>query len=590
MQFASFDIQVGATVMRSMSPERIGFHQYVAATLSDSPPNTRLGPAWTIPVSHQEAVHETRTLRVRLGAELEAVRGGASSTTKPIIDLVITDFSSCPFFVLRDPLLLTLGTAIADACRAQVCNKFAILLPKMPGRDGAFRRKLEHFSEIVESLEYTVWLVAANNAVEEYSHTGSLSYPIDSGYIDAITMASGDRYARLERKCVRRLGHFASPHADLLGSTKCRHFSYTLHDCAQELAHFIRQWWSQSECAATGILYDLRSSELLRDAINAHATRLNIRAERIIDVLNNPDLADQFRNTGSVALVIDVIDSGKSLAAWTRALRTKGFTIDPNVLAGISKRGSDSTFGPENLSIHGLLSRPSEAIGKTCIQCRLELPFTSEADEEFLRVRSYDMLYMVSKIGWEEEPAQEVPTNIGKAYTIVPNFSQMLEQFGDWLAYKLYEGLKDIGLPDDWFVIHPEEADSSALSEKLYDCASEELSIIGIPRPIIRSAQSRDNDWSEILAMEESAQWVRQLSSMGAASAVVLDIFNGSDSTCRSLVALVKHFDLLPVAYVCVIDFNPNREIAVIDGVRKVALYEWYNPRSLHRVKTDGKA
>jgi hypothetical protein len=581
MEFWSFAVEVGAAGIRVVSPEQIAFHDTVARLLAKTDDIVRCGATNCLTISHQEAVHETTVLAERLLSALTGNGGG------PRTDLAILDFSGNPFFIIREPLLLILATGIADACASGICRNFAILLPKLPGSNGAFCRKLSHFAELVSLGDYEVRLVGAEGVSQIYARQGERSETLGSPYVAALRTLHGDDQVRLERKCVRRLGHFPAHRTDIRKS-KCRHFSYYLHDCAGELTRFFRRWWDESGFGNNPILYDLRGNDLLREVVVAHGTRLDLKVDGVIDVLENADLAKAVASTGTAVLVLDVVDSGMTLRRYVQELSTRGVQVCSSVLTGVNKRSTkDSRFENPQLLLHGLLARPTELVAPVCPQCSIGLPFTSDAGEELVRLRSYDVLFMISQTGWTSEPINEIPYDASHRYAVVPNFSAILDEFGDWIAFKLYNALRDRGLPDDWFVIHPEEGDSSALSRKLYDCVTEELPIVRVPRERIKQAQQVGDDWTTVVAESGGEAWIEQLKNMHPASALVIDIFNGSGMTSRTIFSLLRHFGLMPICYACVVDFSPTRESPVPADVPALALYEWDSPRELNAVTTN---
>jgi len=92
--------------------------------------------------------------------------------------------------------------------------------------------------------------------------------------------------------------------------------------------------------------------------------------------------------------------------------------------------------------------RPREPGALTCPQCSLRLPFTGDGPERLSRMRSYDLHYMIADVGWTEEPKLEVPQTVGRQYQWLPNFTEMLKRYGDWIGYKLYWSLVEHGVPE----------------------------------------------------------------------------------------------------------------------------------------------
>ena len=578
MRFWSVAIEVGTAGIRATSSDQVVFHYAVAQLFTTDPRVERLGATNWLTVTHHEAVHDTAVLRQRLIAALTTQQ----QLDPTIADLFILDFSGNPFFVLREPLLYMLAVSVADACAAELACKFAILLPKLPWANGAFRRKLEHLAKVVPTAQYEITIIVADGSAVKYSRAGESAQGLGKKYRPALTALYGDDSSRLERKCVRRLGHFPAHRTDIR-KDKCRHYSYYLHDCGPELTRLFRNWWIDNRLSHGPILYDLRGNDLLREVVIAHGERHGVKVERIVDVLDDPQLASEVCAGPAPVLVLDVVDTGLTLRRHVHELTLRGINVSAHVLVGVNKGGArDSQFQDPNVSVHGLLARSQEVIPWSCPQCALRLPYTSDVGEELIRLRSYDVMFMITRAGWTTEPASEVPDNIGKPYEVVPNFATMLEEFGDWIAFKLYNAVRDRGLPEDWFVIHPEEGDSSALSQKLYDCVPDELPIVRVPRDYIKQAQSNGGDWSALVGDASREDWIDQLRSLGRASALILDIFNASGATAAALIKAVRHFQIMPISYACVVDFAPNSTILTENVSPKISLYEWDAPRTLN--------
>jgi hypothetical protein len=190
---------------------------------------------------------------------------------------------------------------------------------------------------------------------------------------------------------------------------------------------------------------------------------------------------------------------------------------------------------------------------------------------------------MIADVGWTEEPKLEVPQTVGRQYQWLPNFTEMLKRYGDWIGYKLYWSLVEHGVPEAWFLIHPAEADSSSVCQRIYDSAEDDLSIVSVPRTRIESAQMANNSWNDILESSAGESWADQLRDLRGTAGVVVDIFNGSGSTCKTLIELIKQTGNQPLAYACVVDFNPDWNMPAIDSIQKLALYEWPVPRVLYK-------
>lgn len=573
MRFVSFDIRIGSAGIKRIESKQIQFHKDATGVLfptSGSP--VRLGIENTLNIDHYEYVHNPGCLNNQL---LESIRN-----YNP--ELCLIDFTSNLFVSVRDPLLLAIGNAVLDSLKNGLCNKFLILLPNLPGPKSPAVKLFEGIQKEMYQDEYTVLMVAPDHC--QLFNLSTYEVPkIGSKYTDLMDHLYGSPAAKLERKCIQRLGHFQTYYPDKAVS-KCRIYSYYFEDCDKEFYSLFTEWWQQFGNDSNVIMYDLKNNSSLKNAMLAFCDKNSIICERIVDVLEDEAIVRTISQAGKSVLVLDVVESGSTLKYYIDRLNTKGIRIHKNILTAINKGGTERTNVGEYI-VQGLLSKRSDSVDE-CGQCKLYLPITPDSHEIYPKLRALDIFHMIKNAGWEEEPKEEVPDNIGLGYRIVPKFSNIIRDFGDWIAYKLNFLLKSQNCPDDWFVIHPEEAYSGAMSDKLQLQFDNKLTVIKIPRNLIREVQRMENAWEKI---SHSGQfWAEQLDSIGSAGGLILDIYNASGSTCRSLYSLMSYFNKNPFAYICLIDFDPQGIYSWPNGLRKLSLYDWYNPREL-LIKSPGE-
>ncbi len=580
MKLASFQIQIGAVIGLPVTEKQITFHNLLSEIILGNKYN--LAASLSIPVSYFEVWNNPIVLKTQIIKNLNNIK----NTTHPVgdpINLVIFDLCSSPHFPLRDSLLLEILNGIIESIEAGICSDFTILLPKMTGEKGVFRFSLNNLKTRFPKNNYTVRLISNDGDLISYKFPYLYSEDTIPNYPEIREAAHDDVHSRIEKKCVKRLGHFTRNNR-FDGNHSCRHFSYFLYNCNSEMAFLFRNWWETISCTAKVILYDLKNNDQMREVVLAHAEKLHLKAERIVDVINDTSLALEIKKLCPVVLVLDAIESGTTLQRYIHELEELNINSLENVFVTVDKYMGN--LSESKLKFQGLIKRPNEPPEKHCEQCRLELPKTNESVEPHMRIRTYDMHYMINKAGWESEPLVEVPGSHSLQFKNIPNFSKMLEHFGDWIGFKFFSTILSQGVDDAWFVIHPAEGDSSILAQKLFDFSGNQLSIISVPREKIKVSQENGNSWQNVLGDSTNEPWVTQLNSMRGkkGNAVILDIFNGSDNTCKALIKLVRDYNLQPFVYCCLIDFNPDKEKQAIDEVKKIALYEWYRPRTQEMV------
>jgi hypothetical protein len=471
---------------------------------------------------------------------------------------------------------LVLVDWIVVECKKGRCNSFVVLLPGLPGERGVTTRQLNNLSQLLPDSRWDVILVAPSGETRAYSPSAHAVPNIRTQYFNLFKEAHDSADNRIKKKIVRRLGHFRTLYPRE-GRSKCRQYSFYLHDCAEEMGYMLSKWWEEKEGDCVGVLYDLKNNPSFRHVLRSFADARSLRAERITDVCQDPELAKELSRFGLFALVLDVLDSGTTLRQHIEDLSNLGIKLSKNVLVGINKSGHVDSACDE-FRVNGFVSATREAEEEKCIQCQLGLAISDDAEDPYLKIRSYDMLSVALEHPWVSEPILEVPGHIGYGYDLIPDFTSILREHGRWLSYKIHRFLKEGNCPDDWFVVHPNEPDSSSITDSLQEWCNGALAVVRIPRPEITKTQEAGNDWDSVLSTAAEEDWVEQLNSLSDTGALIVDVFNASGSTARSLAALLRHMKIVPFGYFCLVNFAPGRDIG---GVPNFALYDWYNPRKL---------
>lgn len=298
--------------------------------------------------------------------------------------------------------------------------------------------------------------------------------------------------------------------------------------------------------------------------------------------MEKADLRQKVSNLSGCILVLDAVDRGTTLAAYAEELQTIGIPVSSNVVVAINKTGAKQSKIGE-FSIHGFLARQRGVVLMPCVQCKLGLPHTPESHESLVPIRSFDMLHMAHESGYEAEPLPEVPDG-RLQYQVLPDFLKMLDQFGDWIAYKFDCLLRALNCPDDLCIIHPDESQSMAVTDKIQKLLGNKYCVVKISRELIREAQANGNSWQLVFDKHPRVPLIHDLESVSNSTGLILDIFWGSGSTCVSLEALLRDFNIVPFAYLCLVDFDPRAGNSTGSGLPKYSLYQWDNPRNLLKV------
>jgi adenine/guanine phosphoribosyltransferase-like PRPP-binding protein len=291
-------------------------------------------------------------------------------------------------------------------------------------------------------------------------------------------------------------------------------------------------------------------------------------------------VAEQAKLKHPCLIILDVVETGGTLLEYVEKLNEVGITPHGDVLSAISKAGYKETRVGD-FRVSSFAVREPQTPSEPCLQCELRLPFTSDDEESFNHLRAFDMWFMAEQVGWEAET--DIPDNIGHGYDVVPKFTEMLNEYGDWIAYKMEKFYNQRNRPENIFVIHPDELGARAVSDKLRIRFNNQLSIVKVPRKAIKLAQSLNNSWEKAFLKIGKEEWVKQLESLSQASAIITDIFNASGSTYQALFQLLRYFNISVFCYFPFVDRDFGPGSAEKYGVFKLSLYQWYGPRQMKR-------
>lgn len=574
LDYVSIDIRLGLAGSRKISPQRIAFHEKTIKLVFGSRNNlTRSGAPRVSPFNYKRINDEPGYIADIINL---AVRD-ATHNDNASIDLLLVDLSSNPFDLLREPILIHLAEALDVVCSKRLCLNFILLLPELPGQQTASIQRLAATSNNNPDSVFIVIGIAGG----QYKLPTSFKLPpsFQRAFTKVVKEKMMNPASRFEDKIVRRLGHFRRSRHE----SGCRLFSYMTDNCEDELLEMLKDWWVKKNMGCNVILYDTRNNPSLTTAVKAFCEYKGLKFYSITDVLTDAKIAAEVKSKQPCLIILDVIETGDTLLDHVVKLQSIGVITHTNVLAAISKAGYKETrIGDFKVSSFALRDRDAQS--GSCLQCQLRLPFTSDDEESFSAVRAFDMWFMATKVGWEGET--DIPENVGLGYKAVPRFTDMLDEYGDWIAYKMERLYSQLNHPENIFVIHPDELGAAAVSDKLR-IRFNNLSIVKVPRPAIKLAQSMNNSWKDALTQLGKEEWVKQLESLSQASALITDIFNASGSTFQSLLQLLRYFNISVFCYFPFVDRDCGPGSLDKYSVPKYSIYQWFGPRQTKRRGAD---
>ena len=586
MEYISVQIRVGLSITKPIDRTRLDFHEKVMRLLCpDEGTYTRVGLLNDTPFSHFDCQYSLNKLVTKISKELKALQDKTASSAK----WCIIDFMDSEWLSIREVLLDHFFRSIPIIYESSGYQNIAILLPANPQNEAISMGQLQALEKQIENEKRTLVVVNSSGNIRMTGVAFQVPPNFYRRYRSLVNQLVENPEKRLMRKCVRRLGHFRT-YDERSNEYACRDYSYDFAGgCDKEFRTLFFRWWRRNARDTKLILIDLQHNEPLRTALLSMREEDNVlEVERIDAVLRNPNYSREISGRHKkCVLVLDVVDSGKTMKLHIERLKSIGIDVVPKIFTAINLRGTKNSR-QGSFSINGVLGMGPEDKPVDCIQCKLELPFTSAEEEQFDRIRAYDMLSMAQKAGYQPELEIEIPLQrIG--YQMIPNFLNMLESYGNWISYKMIRLLSRENL-GTVTLIHPAQSQSSAIArgvESLW--GRENINSIAIDHELVKEAQSRGNDWTTIMSQQSQqtnslrtvVETIRDL--RYSTVFVIMDIFWGSGSTCTTMTKLLEYCGVKAFAYICLVDFHPEEHDTTHEGMQKMALYRWYTPSSSAR-------
>ncbi|HLP45828.1 MAG TPA: hypothetical protein VK469_07780 [Candidatus Kapabacteria bacterium] len=566
------DVKVGSVGKDPISYSRGKFHIEIAKLFFPQEKcHTCHSPMYSIPLDYKDIINQTEKINsIMDDAFLEDIK------LNNHCELYYIDFTSNTFDLPREPLLIHLWYKLEEYFKISENLNFVILLKSLPSFASASHKI---FKTLKKNIRRNSVIIIENSGTSiELTRNPNKTFFKKNKFKKLVNRLKKSPETRLKNKLIRRLGNFPQSNEN---KQETRFYSYLIDNCDDELLQLLKEWWKKENLGCDAIIYDSPTLESFANAIKSFCLELKLSFYRMSDLLkNNRKLLSRASAQRKNLLILDVVGTGNTLKYYTNFLKKKNISISNNILTAINKGGSIKTF-VDNFNVRGFLKVDEDPVHPIQMQKELNLPLTSDMYETYDKLRTFDFWYMAHSVGWEQET--DVPENIGLKYDIVPIFTKMLSEYGDWIAFKMEHFLKMLNHPQDIFVVHPDEAGAISVSDKL-KLRYNRLTIIKIPREFIKLAQENKNNWEVILSTEvRNKDWYIELSSITNASALITDVFNASGSTFLSIYSLLKYFRIGVFCYFPFVD----RDCLCIDSqkypVPKYSLYDWFGPRKLKK-------
>lgn len=307
----------------------------------------------------------------------------------------------------------------------------------------------------------------------------------------------------------------------------------------------------------------------------AAATQLGTGHSEIqsIDALNG-----RVDISGRVVVLVDIVNSQKTVKGLITKLRAQALQLEHTIIAIFAPQTEATVVLPQaTYQVIGLHEVDRKKVHwRDCDRCAARVPHIDPLSDDFLGIRAYDMWDLLSEYAWEQESYG--PHALSK-FSSVPPFTKIFTRHGDWIAYKINRLLGQVeftsSAPQGVVFVSPAESAMMTLMTRIKALRLNRPVAVHIPRSVLDQAAT----YAPKADPDADEGWERQLRLLAKSRnrwVVMIDEFNGSGHTAEAMRMVTKKFDIEPMAYLPVIDRNPNAQPS---GINPCPLYTIDSPR-----------
>lgn len=560
----SLPVSLGRKLTQQVPQERLDFHKWVARQLKRSGRLELRDPRGTKYLNFADIQNDAARIRDLLLRE--ALPTGR---TVVVIDLLLNSYD-----LLREPLLLYLGETAVELVGDHATSVVILL----PGRaPGATSLLWDAWSDPDEPPEGPIVVIDQEGSVQTFGPGIRIAESFSRDYRRKASRLGFSVAEQLEGKLLRRLGHFdLGPRAD--GTAECSRYFFHADGCVTELAALLEAQLEPLMREDRGEPWGLVSCAPEESWM--HEVCMLIADRHNLPYLTWPDVA--VRKAPSkvagrrLAFLFDVVRTGETARSiLSTAMKWSNATV-VLAFAAVGPRQTLKGLPPnmrfriaERVSLHRA-SRPA------CDQCQLDLDFTPRdlAFDPHFQLRAYDMWEMLLDVDWTKE--QYGPADAA-LLSETPDFDQVFDKYGSFVAFKYEELLRHLQ-GNEVVVVCPDEPAVQTLVSRLKVRFEERLVSVDIPRAVLNEVSKRKDSLNDLVALDVNEPWARQLRHLREHDerVVIIDEFNGSGSTAKSVVRLLEAAHVTVEVYVPVLDRKPDIDLG---RVKTHPLYEIPSPR-----------
>lgn len=495
-----------------------------------------------------------------------------------------------------DAFLLDISDCVEDRLRAQV---FAALLRHAQaliaaGKSFILLLPKEDVSTLdSESMDLSHLDPDSGLRVSLVGQTGSITNfgcPLPNDFDDACLsqMLSALKPASsLDELIVRHVGHYAAP-ADERGAQRCARFYFDGADCVDQLASAL------SDCLPDPLSTQPYSLVLppgvdrwMETAASLASSSLSIgKPVRLTrDDLRSSTPPKSLPPARPCVPLFDVIRTGTRAARVVDRLLTWGLSLAVDPVAAISA-GVRNIVLPDGQAVQVQTLVPVDfhlIPSDTCAQCALGLQHHPlSVDKTRLKLSAFDFWDIATQRAWEKErwgPAVALRTPLH-----MPSFAYIFSEHAGWLVHLYLNNLRTrYSSGTDIHVITTDEAPATTLAQALVTKARDPMVHLSIPRTSLDALIGGEDVTTIRDALERLEPLLhRQLGTAAQSPSpiVVIDEFNASNTTIRSIWSLVSSYGRSPTLYMPFLDLTSPISH---EDIPTQALYSIIHPRRLPR-------
>lgn len=554
-------IELGKPLFSDVSDERTDLHQWLSRRLTGRPMRL-VGHKRTIYLDSDQLVNHPELLAEWLR------RSQVDEADNDVV--LVLDLSTNSYDLMREPVIYELSLFAAAWAAGRDGAAVVVLMPKLPpARVSLFWRPLQAFT--------------GSSAIHVYGNDGrSWSR---AGYAAAET-PTGREYARR----LAALGTAGTGDADSLAA-----------QISRELGHFPVGNGERRYCARYFFDAELIVADIARLLVE-RVTRLGLAEQQIVLLthgahsdwlhkaaliagsglpskpaaanITHRDDHHALAESGVTALpIFDVINGGSTCARVVGELHAQGVALTNEVIAVIEDQHRPDIALPGGIQVEKLLTVSCRKTPREeCPQCRLGLPFTEPLSTDY-KCRPYDMWEILLGVDWP--PEDYGPAEVA-LFDSAPHMGDVFDAHGDWLSYKIFRLLEGKVAHSEIVVVCPEEVRIDRLVEKLSRRLQERVVIVRIPRAALAGGAAPTTGTVPGWRVQ-----LEHVAHAGRRSVVIIDEFNASDSTARSMIALLGKAGVEVDLYVPILNRVPPELSSLPFEVH--ALYDIPSPRQRGR-------